>query len=466
ENLVYDAVREVLRDSGLDSKNFGTSLWNPLGDLVSEGGTVLIKPNWVHHYHLYDYDPYCMITHPSVLRPLVDYAFKAVGPAGHIWMMDAPYYGADFSKLSSLCGLEAFESVLRARGVPLTIGDLRSFVLKVDRGVVVERIQRHTWSSEGVIFNLGSDGEVTQLGHKLRNVRRITTSFHRNENVKPGHLYRIARRALEADLVISVPKLKTHRKAGVSLNIKNMMGIVTDKNYIPHYRSGSPSEGGDEYPDTKSVKKYVRRLVVRAARAGLNGLGETGERIGHAFMRVFLALRQNQVEKKVGHKMDPVDLFYYSVQGNDYRMGDWWGNDTCWRGALDVNKILLYGTPDGHLSDSPARRYLGLIDGIIGGDESGPLAPHVRHEGVLIAGFDPLSVDQVATQIMGFDPRLVRDQRRASELIRYPLANNDLPIRVISNWPEWRDCIRPESALGFRPHYAWKEYFERALSQS
>src|SRR5215216_1508117 len=61
KNLVYGAVREVLHYAGLDQHHFGTSEWNPLGDLVPAGGTVLIKPNWVRHYHPLGYDLFGMI---------------------------------------------------------------------------------------------------------------------------------------------------------------------------------------------------------------------------------------------------------------------------------------------------------------------------------------------------------------------------------------------------------------------
>ena len=125
ENRVYGAVRQVLYESGLDRSRFDTAQWNPFGDLVREGGTVLIKPNWVRHYHLRDEDIFSIITHPSVLRPLIDYAFKAVGPSGRVWVRDAPLFDTDFTVLRQVCQLDALESELCRRGVPLTVADLR-----------------------------------------------------------------------------------------------------------------------------------------------------------------------------------------------------------------------------------------------------------------------------------------------------------------------------------------------------
>ena len=430
---------------------------------------MLLKPNWVRHYHPFDYDLFGMITHPAVLRPLVDYSFKAVGPKGRVWIMDAPLYDTDFPTLSRICQLADFEFSMRSRGLPLTIADLRSLIVKIDRGVVVERIRPNTWASECVVFDLAGSSELAELGPTLHHIfgsdydRRTTTSLHRRINGRQRHCYSISRRVLEADLVISVPKLKTHKKTGVTLNIKNMIGINTDKNYIPHFRVGSPAEGGDEYPDTQSLTKRARRLMIREARETVLGrLGRNGERMAHLFMTFLLAARDKRSAKESALTVDEVDMFYHTVQGDTYRHGDWWGNDTCWRSALDMNKALLYGTTEGVLSESRARNYFSLIDGIVAGDETGPLAPTPRREGVLVAGFDPLSVDQVATQIMGFDPDLIRDQARASNLTRYSLTNVELPIRVISNYIDWQDAIKPGSSLNFRPHFAWKEYFREA----
>lgn len=193
--------------------------------------------------------------------------------------------------------------------------------------------------------------------------------------------------------------------------------------------------------------------------------------MAHLFMTMLLAARDKATvadspAEDFAPAVDEVDVFYQSVQGDAFRHGDWWGNDTCWRSALDINKILLYGTVEGVLAEAQVRKYFSLIDGIIGGDEIGPLAPSPRREGVLVAGFDPLSVDRVATQVMGFDPDLIRDQARASNLTKYRLTNIDLPIRVISNHIEWQDAIKTGSSLNFRPHYAWTEYFQKASREN
>ena len=59
-----------------------------------------------------------------------------------------------------------------------------------------------------------------------------------------------------ADVVISLPKMKTHKKTGVTLSIKNFVGITADKNYLPHHTWGSPKHGGDDYPDTSFKRQF------------------------------------------------------------------------------------------------------------------------------------------------------------------------------------------------------------------
>ena len=60
------------------------------------------------------------------------------------------------------------------------------------------------------------------------------------------------------------------------------------------------------------------------------------------------------------------------------RSGNWWGNDTVWRMCLDLNKIVLYGSPDGSFRPATRehrKRHYVLIDGILAGQGRGPMNP-------------------------------------------------------------------------------------------
>ena len=68
-NGTYVAVRRALEFLGLDQTYQGSAEWNPLGDIIRPGASVVFKPNWVRHSLPDDHNPEeILITHPSVLR--------------------------------------------------------------------------------------------------------------------------------------------------------------------------------------------------------------------------------------------------------------------------------------------------------------------------------------------------------------------------------------------------------------
>lgn len=82
----------------------------------------------------------------------------------------------------------------------------------------------------------------------------------RRHHAEARHEYLLANSVLDADLVINVPKLKTHIKAGVTAALKNLIGINGHKEYLPHHTNGCPASGGDQYPH-RSYVKPVRNWV-------------------------------------------------------------------------------------------------------------------------------------------------------------------------------------------------------------
>src|SRR5689334_472628 len=131
-NAVYDAACRLIADLGLDAARAGTPEWNPLGDLVGLGQHVVIKPNFVssRNFHLrYERDDFlCCCTHPSVIRPMIDLAWRAVGPEGTVTLAEAPLEGGDFDTTLAALGVTPMIDVLRRRdGVRLELVDFRDF---------------------------------------------------------------------------------------------------------------------------------------------------------------------------------------------------------------------------------------------------------------------------------------------------------------------------------------------------
>ncbi len=385
-NGTYAGVRTLLRGLGYDSARVGTADWSPLSDLVRPGGTVVLKPNFVRHYNdspdgVLD----TVVTHTSVLRPLIDYALKAVGPEGRVVVADAPQYDCEVDALLDHLALPALLDWYRsAVGRKVEWRDLRVQFGRHDNGVVLERVDLAGDPLGYRAVDLGSASEFVGLpGSQLRLLRgadydeEVTRRHHsggRNE-------YLVSRTVLEADLVINCPKVKTHKKAGVTLSAKNLIGINGDKNWLPHYRSGFARGGGDEFPRPDAYAR-LRRTGAALARGLLKrGLG------GAVFRRIRAA------ENAAG-------------LGDRARNGNWFGNDTIWRTCLDLNKVFYLGDAEGRLGQ-PSRRVLNVYDGILAGEGDGPMGPSTRDIGLLAAGEDGPAVDAVLTWIMGFDWRRI-----------------------------------------------------------
>src|SRR5205085_3253555 len=148
------------------------------------------------------------------------------------------------------------------------------------------------------------------------------------------------------------------------------------------------------------------------------------------------------------------------------RSGNWHGNDTTWRMALDINKLLFYGAMDGGLNDRIRKsKYLTIVDGIIAGEGNGPMAPDPKPCGVLIGGFNPVAVDTVCATLMGFDYRRLPVVARAWQSQHLPLVDyTPDEINCVSNAPEWTGSMEElERAphFAFKPHFGWKGQIER-----
>src|SRR5207248_1668182 len=77
------------------------------------------------------------------------------------------------------------------------------------------------------------------------------------------HAYLIAASVVACDVIVSLPKLKTHKKAGITVSLKNLVGVNGDKNWLPHHTEGCPADGGDEHPRPGARHRVERRAAAR-----------------------------------------------------------------------------------------------------------------------------------------------------------------------------------------------------------
>ena len=130
--------------------------------------------------------------------------------------------------------------------------------------------------------------------------------------------------------------------------------------------------------------------------------------------------------------------------------------------VLDLNRILLFADGEGRVQDRPLRRYFSVIDGVIGGEGEGPLHPTAYRSGVVLAGFNPLAVDWVATRLMGFDTALMPLYRHALDQVGEWIPEFAIEkIRVLSNVASWQGILKTsEAVFSFRAPAGWRGKIE------
>jgi len=449
QNHVYAAVRAALWGLGLDAERFGTSEWNPLGQLVGRGKRVVLKPNFIRHWNpefLGSIES--VITHGSILRAVADYAFLAVGSEGSVVVAEAPQHDCDFSEIRRIVGLNELATFYEETlGHPLEIIDLRREAVHYKNGVIDDRQSLPGDPLGYRSVDLGERSFFTNSGLNPARFRGADydpgpTTVHHAEG---RNQYLLSETVLSADLVVNLPKLKTHKKTGVTLALKNLVGINGDKNWLPHHSTGSVSEGGDEFPGRR-LRDRLRSRATEIARPLLaRGLGT----------RFF----------RFARKVESV------ARGDAFiRSGNWHGNRTTWRMCADLNRCLYYSDAAGlHLTaEQPVRTVLSIIDGIVAGEGNGPLAPQDVPLGVVIAATDPIAADLVAIRLMGFDEgkipkvrEVMRDSGPRITGVRWisDVRINEIQVESLQRHELGLDDLRADRI--FEAHPGWQGHVEK-----
>jgi len=139
--------------------------------------------------------------------------------------------------------------------------------------------------------------------------------------------------------------------------------------------------------------------------------------------------------------------------------GAWYGNDTCWRMALDLAGIVHYANREGQMQISLQRTHLCLIDGIVAGEGKGPLSPTPLAAGVLIFGDNVALTDVVACRLMGFDaghiPMVCEAFNPANS---HPLATHAWQGQnvVLNGVQVVIESLRPAMGRSFHASPGWK----------
>jgi hypothetical protein len=248
-----DAVATLVRDTL-------AALDLPAG-FVTPGDRVVLKPNWVKEHDERRPGPdqwEHVVTHPAVLEAVIRWVAPQLHGRGRITLCDAPQTDSSFATLRSYCRLE--EMIARCArdfpGVEITLLDLRPEEWRAVDGVTVGRTPLPGDPLGHTQVRLNEASEFTGYSGCGRlygaSYDVAETNAHHNGT---RHEYLLCRTALDADVLINVPKLKTHKKVGVTCALKNLVGINANKNWLPHHTEGTPAQGGDQFPvDTTAAR--------------------------------------------------------------------------------------------------------------------------------------------------------------------------------------------------------------------
>lgn len=416
--------------------------------VIRRGDVVVLKPNWLAASHKYDPDEWeCVITHPAVITAALERVLDALDGAGRVVIADGPQTDSSWSGIMARMTPDVWRAMGEASGVRVEVMDLREHEWTARDGVVVDRRPLPGDPRGSTCCDLGahsafSDHRASGLGYYGADYDKAETNLAHSGG---RHRYRVSRTIIEADVFVNLPKMKTHKKAGITCSLKNLVGINTYKNWLPHHNEGTPAQGGDQFPDASPKRRTEAALLGR-----IKSVVAARPRLG----RVFVPLRA--VGKRV-----------FGDTRQVVRSGNWHGNDTLWRMVLDLNRVLLYAQPDGALrADEPAqrKRYLTLVDGVIAGEGDGPEAPSRRLAGVLIAGCDAVAVDAACAKVMGLDWRRIPCLHRAFELPTYRVCGGgyaDIEVVDYGDDPHALPAIHPladdalDLGMRFRPHFGW-----------
>jgi uncharacterized protein (DUF362 family) len=407
---------------------------------------VVIKPNLVKESKENDKEEWrSVITSAFLIKNVTEYVCRKLSSEGKIYICDAPQADSSFNLIEERLRLYDIARELSDQyNISIDVVDLRSEEYANEGGVIVKRKKKTGDPNGTVVFNLGQDS----LFYQYKGEGRYYGADYDDEEVNRHHNgtnqeYLICSTPIMADVVISLPKLKTHKKTGVTLSIKNLVGVNADKNWLPHHTFGPPSSGGDEYPDTSFKRKI--------------------EMTGSKFAKK-LALNLPGVGVNIAQILRNKGLKIFGSGSTTIRSGNWYGNDTTWRMTLDLNRCLLYGNIDGTFRSNSPKRYYAVIDGEIGMEGTGPMQGDPKECGVFISGNDPASVDAVTATIMGFDWKKLPIIREAFSAHKFYISDNDPEkIQIVSDIYDWSGSLvdlKNKQHLDFAPHFGWRGHIE------
>ena len=355
---------------------------NPFKQWLGPGGTAVIKPNWVMDYNPLGHSLESLVTHTSMIRHMIYACAAAIEGTGTVLIGDSPLQGCDFAALLRLSRMTELLEVVRRQfpGLKIEVQDWRSTVLQREGKMTGCPVSPQVGKDDGEYepVNLGRDSfleEITDYAKDFR-VTMYKPSLMLAHHGSGRHEYLFVKRALDADLFINLPKLKTHMKTGLTGALKNLVGICGRKESLPHHIRGSYFDGGDCYCTGNLFSRWADRLYDNwwEKYAGMS----VPKRMAYA----------------TAHRL--LKAAALGTGGGTISGGSWSGNETLWRTILDLNHVVYFGP-------RAPKHVITVVDGVIAGEGQGPVKPAPKPAGLLVGGENPASIDAVLTHVVGYN---------------------------------------------------------------
>ena len=242
ENKVYETVRSTFILAELDKQHIGMKEWNPLGEYISPGDIVLLKPNWVENKNKKHIDDtlQSLVTNPAVVRAVLDYTLIALRGEGEIYIGDAPMQGCDIQNLFDIIGYNELFDFYEKHKINIHVIDMRKYYVQDKYNGVFSAPIANGNSMGGVVVDVNEESlhhekAGLNLKYKVEDYPQLLTKkYHSDEK----HRYEVSRIPLMADVIINLPKPKTHRLTGMTGACKNFVGITYEKASLPHRADG------------------------------------------------------------------------------------------------------------------------------------------------------------------------------------------------------------------------------------
>ncbi|MHA2247505.1 MAG: DUF362 domain-containing protein [Candidatus Hodarchaeales archaeon] len=220
-------------------------------------------------------------------------------------------------------------------------------------------IIKNLWKDNSKVIDLGNTSFFMPLlreGIKefmMGSQRATPQKYHFEDTNKYG----VSETIYESEGIIHLPRLKTHRLAGMTGCAKSYIGTVVKKYWLPHFTMHY-----DQPPLSSAVQ---RRLTISKVK-----------------MKFHLptGLIPSFLRKKI------LRVLRAQTDINAYLLGGAWeGNDTIWRTIFDLVTIFI---------DIPQ---FYILDGRIAGQGEGPMKPIPLVLNKLWTGKNPLAIDSSAS---------------------------------------------------------------------